>query len=60
MDPASISKVADAMVAFLGSSAVIEARKKAGEALDVGDVNAFRAWHTVLKTVRATVARPAK
>jgi hypothetical protein len=52
MDHASITKVAEAMVAVLGSSAPTEARKKAAEALDAGDEGAFRAWHLIMKAAR--------
>jgi len=45
LDHASITKVAEAMISVLGSSAVIEARQKAVKALDEGDLRAFRAWH---------------
>ena len=53
MDHASITKVAEAMVAVLGSSAATEARKKAAEALDAGDEGAFRVWHLIMKAARS-------
>ena len=58
MDHASIAKVAEAMIAFLGSSAVAEARKKAAEALDRGDLGDFQAWHAILWAVRGRLNRP--
>ena len=56
MDHASITKVAEAMISVLGSSAVLEARQKAVEALDRGDLGAFRAWHSILKAARDTLS----
>jgi hypothetical protein len=55
MDHASITKVAEAMISFLGSSAAIEARTKAREALDRGDLGAFKAWHMIMRGVRSAL-----
>lgn len=52
MDQASIAKVAEAMISVLGASAVVEARRKAAEALDQGDQGAFRAWYLILDAAR--------
>ena len=52
MDQASITKVAEAMISVLGSSAILEARHQAAEALDRGDLGAFRAWHSILRAAR--------
>jgi hypothetical protein len=58
MDHASIAKVAEAMISVLGSSAVAEARQKAAEALDQGDLGAFHAWQSIMRAARsALVAR---
>lgn len=58
MDHTSIHRVAEAMVAFLGSSAATEARRKCAEALDEGDVAAFRAWHLIMKAARSIAEQP--
>jgi hypothetical protein len=57
MDHASIAKVAEAMISVLGSSATIEARRKATEALDRGDLGAFRAWHSIMRAARSAIGR---
>ena len=53
MDHASVNKVAESMIAFLGSAAATEARQRAAEALDRGDENAFRVWHLIMKAARS-------
>ena len=55
MDHASIAKVAEAMISVLGSSAVVEARQKAIEAVDRGDLGAFRAWHSIMQAARSAI-----
>ena len=52
MDHSGIMKVAEAMISVLGSSAALEARRKASEALDQGDMGAFRAWHQIFRVAR--------
>ena len=56
MDHGSLQRVAEAMVSVLGSSAFLEARSKAIEALDRGDMGAFKAWHRIMGAVRAALA----
>jgi hypothetical protein len=55
MDHASLTKVAEAMISVLGSSAIVEARQKAAEALDRGDLAAFRAWHSIMRAARSAI-----
>ena len=57
MDHASITKVAEAMISILGSSAIVEARRKAAEALDSGDLDAFRAWHSIMRAARSNLGK---
>jgi hypothetical protein len=57
MDHASITRVAEAMISFLGSSAMIEARTRACEALDRGDMAAFKAWRSIMQSVRSTLPK---
>lgn len=57
MDYAGITKVAEAMISVLGSSAIVEARRKAAEALDTGDLDGFRAWHAIMKIARSILGK---
>jgi hypothetical protein len=55
MDHSGITRVAEAMVAFLGSRAISEARQKASEALDRGQEDEFRAWHRIMKAAQSVL-----
>jgi hypothetical protein len=45
-------KVAEAMISVQGDLAPVEARRKAAEALEQGDIAGFRAWCLVLRATR--------
>jgi hypothetical protein len=49
-------RVAQRMISQFGSSAVLEARRRAAEALDRGDLSGFRGWHAILKAVRTILS----